>query len=101
MSLWVADALLNALNVPLVLEALVTEPALAHSVVAPAPVQGVTVALAVVTPPSYKHQVKTAPLTGVARPPGLFVNGLVPFLGIAAASKSWSFDPEPGEIAKL
>jgi hypothetical protein len=87
--------------VPLVPQAFVTEPALAPSVVAPAPVQVVTVALAVVTPPSYTVQVKIAPLTGVARPPGLFVNGVAPFLGIMAASKIWSFDPEPGEIMKL
>jgi hypothetical protein len=97
----VADAILDAPNVPLVPETFVTEPALAPSVVAPAPVQLVTVVLAVVTPPSYKLQVKTAPLIGVARPPGLFVNGLVRFLGIVAALKNWSFDPEPGEIVKL
>jgi hypothetical protein len=97
----VADAILDAPNVPLVPETFVTEPALAPSVVAPAPVQLVTVVLAVVAPPSYKLQIKTAPLTGVARLPGLFVNGLVRFLGIVAALKNWSFDPEPGEIVKL
>jgi hypothetical protein len=68
--------------------ALVTDPELAPNVVAPEPVHVVTVALAVTAPPSYKLQVKTAPLTGVAKPPGLFVNGSVPFLGIVAASKN-------------
>jgi hypothetical protein len=68
-----------------------TDPPVDAKVVAPDPVQVVTVALMVTTPPLYKLQVKTlktAPLTGVARHPGLFVNRSVP-LGIVSASKNW------------
>jgi hypothetical protein len=72
-----------------VFEPAVADTELGSNVVAPAPVQVVTVAFTVATPPSYKLQVNTAPLTGVANPPGLFVNGLVPFLGIVSASKNW------------
>lgn len=67
-------------------------------------VQVVTLALAVVTPPLYKLQVTTAPLTGVDGPPGLLDNGWVPFLGKVAASKNLlAGAPEyvgPGEMVK-
>jgi hypothetical protein len=76
-------------EVELVLAVAVTDSELEPKVVAPGPVQVVTVALTVATPPLYKLQVKTAPLTGVAKPPRLFVNGSVPFLGIVTASKNW------------
>jgi hypothetical protein len=97
----VALALPDTPEVPVVIRKLVTDPVPDPKVVAPAPVQVVTVALTVTTPPSYKLQVKTAPLTGVATPPGLFVNGSVPFLGIVAASKNWSLEPGSGEKVKL
>jgi hypothetical protein len=71
---------------PVVFDAPVPDAGFDPKVVAPGPVQVVTVALTVATPPSYKLQVKTAPLTGVATPPGLFVNGSVPFLGRVLAS---------------
>jgi hypothetical protein len=87
--------------VPVATEVLVTVPVFPGSVVAPVPVQIVIVALAVTTAPSYKLQVKTAPLTGVASPPGLFVNGSVPFLGMVAASKNWLLVPGPGDSVKL
>ena len=86
---------------PVAPEALVKVPVLAGNVVAPAPAHVVIVALAVAMAPSYKLQVKTAPLTGAASPPGLFVNGSVPFFGIVAASKNWLLEPGPGEIVKL
>ncbi len=76
------------MEVPTVFEPAVMVPEVSAKVVAPAPVQVVTVALAVATPPLYKLQVNTAPLAGVASPPGLFVNGWVPFLGIVSASKN-------------
>jgi hypothetical protein len=91
---------LAALESPEVVRELVTDPALDPRVVASAPVQVVIVALTVTTPPSYKLQVKIDPLTGVARPPGLFVKGSVPFLGIFAPSKKWTLELGPGERAK-
>ena len=91
---------LAALESPEVVGELVAEPVLNPRVVAPAPVHVVIVALIVATPPSYKLQVKMDPLTGVARPPGLFVKGFVPFLGIFAASKNWLWELRPGERVK-
>jgi hypothetical protein len=75
-------------EVPVVFELLVADAVMVLNVVASGLFQLVTVQLAVTTPPSYKLQVKTAPLTGAARPPRVFVNGSVPFLGIVAASKN-------------
>ncbi len=91
---------LAALESPEVVVELVAEPVLDPKVVAPAPVQVVIVALTVATPPSYKLQVNIDPLTGVARPPGLFVKGSVPFLGIFAPSKNWLLELGPGERVK-
>jgi hypothetical protein len=90
-----------ALDNPEIVVELVTDPRLDPRVVAPAPVQVVIVALTVATPPSYKLQVKFDPLTGVARPPGLFVKGSVPFFGIFAASKNWLLELGPGDRVKL
>lgn len=94
------EAVIDAPEV-VVFSAPVTDPALAANVVAPGPFHVVTVALAIATPPSYTLQVKTAPLTGVAKPPGFFVRGSGPFLGILAASKNWLLEPGPGESVKL